>query len=444
MSSVEAGSPPTAPSLRWIRWFVVSLAMAVAVHYLEFKGFFAGAEGLVANSYLTIANATSNESNIRTVAIDDSDFRDYFGMKSPLDPARVVQLVEGVHMAMPKIVGVDILTESSDYHEQHGSPDLRVRLATLGRGMRTVWAAPAEVKERPALAFRAWLLRGEHDESLLAAGTVLGRQAEEIDSRLWGVPVFPLDRDRVVRRLPRRWHDQADRKHKTFAGAVADRYCAHSSSCDSKKRGKSEGDIFISYNSTVSRTPDYFVRNLFDCEWEQAGDGSRRCRAWTWKANSEAMKDLNEKIVLIGGTFGASRDFFDTAEGERTSGLIVNAHAVQAELRGPFISELSPPVTLWLDILVGFSIAYLFGPSSHRHIGRILRPVPRLGQWFRTQADRTGWRVAGSIILAVVVGLLSYPLLGLLDILWFSWIGMVLVGVSWHLVSETRHMRLEH
>ena len=30
------------------------------------------------------------------------------------------------------------------------------------------------------------------------------------------------------------------------------------------------------------------------------------------------------------------------------------------------------------------------------------------------------------------------------DILWVSWVGMLLAGVSLHIVTETRHMRMKH
>jgi hypothetical protein len=310
--------------------------------------------------------------------------------------------------------------------------------------MRTVWAASGDVEKRPQprLAFWRWQFLGEHEESHLNSGDVIGGPAAS-SGALWGIPVFPVDRDRAVRRLPRRWYER-EMPRRTFAGTVADLYCERSHACAERASEHSSepphGDIFVSYGSFVSRTPDYYVRDLFECE--QPVTPGQPCRRWRPKpeSNEDAETNLPGSVVLIGGTFGASRDFFDTPSGERTSGLIVNAHAVAAEIHGPVISEFSPLVTLSLDVLVGLWIAYLFGPTSAHQVGRVLQRALGSPKWL--SADRAEWRVLASLFAVIVLAVLSYPLLHWTHIIWFSWIGMILVGVSWHLVFEMRHTRI--
>lgn len=243
-----------------------------------------------------------------------------------------------------------------------------------------------------------------------------------------------------MRRLPRKWHmrDGGDSREgqiaelptpRSFAGAIAAAFCEKLPPCPSP-----DGDeVFISYGSTVSVQPDYYVRELFECDNPEA----HRCTKWSVKT----AELLANRIVLLGGTFQASRDFHDTPAGSRTPGLIVNAHAVQAEIHGPAVRELGRVVTIALDVLVGLTIGFLFSHNAHAVVTRWLRRVPSLRA--KIHGDQVLWRTVASFGLAIGAAIASVLLL-FVGILWLSWIGMVLVGVSWHIVTETPHMRMLH
>jgi hypothetical protein len=454
----------------WALAALVSAVLALTIHWFEFKGVFAGAEGIIADWYLSLTD-TSRGVKIMTIAIDDEDYSRFFNRTSPLDPTALMEFVRSVHLLGPSVVGVDILTDSPEFRVSYEKG------AALPRGAPTVWAAPGEVRARTPLGFGQWLW-GSHEGLLLAPGNVLGKAAPVVeakhdagrhapghdadeprcegrhivepgvsgDATRWGVPVFPRERDRVVRRLPRCWDDERHDKHRTFAGAVADEYCGRPNECaafettDDGKRRPKGGDLFVSYGSAVSRTPDYFVRDLFECNPKAPEDRPHLCTSWKRKPTEEGSR-IPATIVLIGGTFGASRDFFDTPSGERTSGLVANAHAVNAEIHGPVISELSPFWTLILDFVVGMGIGFVFGPTSHTWLGWLFRrSADTQARW----KHESRWRVVTTIALALALALSSYPLLLLFGILWFTWVGMILVGVAWHLVWETRHMSMQH
>ena len=335
-------------------------------------------------------------------------------------------IVAGVQQAKPLVIGVDILTDSDDFTNPAYARAAQLKTARArlkeNAGVPVVWAASAEPKEGERHHFLPWLF-GEHEELLLTRGKVLGEPATS-DSERWGVPIFPTERDRAVRRLPRRWvehqHQEGVLKRlfhlllgggteepggRTFAGAVVDPFCGSAKPlCKSYRLERDERnkekqvpaghEIFISYGSSVSVTPDYRVRDLFTCTGPTPHvDGQRRlCESLKWDADDTETRLLARSIVLIGGTFGASRDFFDTPGGQRLAGLFVNAHAARAEIDGPVVGELAPLITLGFDVAVGLLISLIFSRDSHVWFGRRLRKVPDAQAWVWVRSDQVVWR----------------------------------------------------
>jgi hypothetical protein len=418
------------------QWFrralLVSIVLAILIHLLEFKGFFAGAEGKVGDLYLELAGAPSPGATIVTVSIDDKDYAEWFDGKSPLDAATLLELVEAVQRSGAVVVGVDILTDSEDYvsPSYEGRTRLNLALSTIGdHKVPVVWAATAVEPTVTRVGFFSWLL-GAHDKVVGAPGKVLGKpvpvRVNELPADRWGSPIYPRDEDRAVRRLPRRWLDrESNASHLSFAAKVAAVYCdRRPDRCAAP--GASE-EVYLSYRSNVSMQPDYRVRDLFGCRLVER----HLCQTWTFNGGDS----LKESIVLLGGTFQVSGDFHDTAAGPNTPGLIVNAHGVQAEVLGLTMHELARPISLMLDLLVGLAIGAVFGAD-----GRWLRWVPG----FKHEAHRSSaWpRTLVTLALAIVAVVASLVFLRW-GILWVSWIGMVVVGVAWHIVWETRHMRMQ-
>jgi CHASE2 domain-containing sensor protein len=412
----------------------LSIVLALGMQGLEYAGVFANAEGIVANWYLADRTTQYSTSRIVTVAIDDLDFKNWFNGKSPLDEETFFRLLEVFPSTQASVIGVDILTDSERYRTVADGK----RLSSLMNGpIPLVLAAEAVAPQEEKTNFALWLL-GHHDELVTRPGNVLGRSVTELqreaEKAKWGIPLFPADLDRTVRRLPRTLLDERNPKPRrptirTFAAAVRAAFCDTSKACDNKKFKNEEqknSEFYISYGQNVSLSADYAVRELFDCMTLGVKNSPQEnlCQEWKWDPTDGAR--LDDAIVLLGGTYGTSRDFFLTPAGQRISGLIMNAHAVHGEIHGPVVKEHERFQIFLLDVWFGLLIAFCFTLTS----------------WL--QPERAWLGAVLSISLAIVaIAFFFVPRLLDSGILWLSWTGILLMGVSWHIVTETRNMRMK-
>jgi hypothetical protein len=403
------------------RTLLTIVFLPVFVHLLEYWAVFAAPEGRVADGYLTRAT-TPRTLKIVTIAIDDDDYREFFDGSSPLDAAALMRLVAAMQGAEPLVIGVDILTESAAYTEAltvgGAGPEPAWTQVDESR-VPVVWAAGIEgAAEVKSVNFIEWMW-GKHDEVYLNAGPVRGRAANTIpeDGINWGVPVFPSEYDRAVRRLSRHWKSlRSGTAHETFAGEIAHIYSG----------GRSDmygDDVFMTWGAIDTATDSHRVRDMFECPARRRGTTGFICEEWTRKPDAGKLEGA---IVLLGGTFGASRDFFPTPLGERTPGLVINAHAVRAEILGPPIGELPRLVTWLIDVCVGVLIVLIFKVRPH--------------------SKDVVWRVVATAVLGVAAAVVSYSVLFVhCHVLWLSWIAMLLTGLMLHiLVSETPQMKMTH
>lgn len=382
--------------------------LAVLSQYPEYRGVFASVQGMAANKYLAWKGA-AEPTDIVTVAIDDEDYRRFFDSKSPLDPTAVMGLVEELRALQPAVIGVDIVTEGWEYREWANRAN---------GGVPVVWAASGRYASKP-VGFFPWLFFGASEELIVIPDKVLGQPITE-STRDWGMPVFPTDDDRVLRRLPRSWlnRNQADsRFDNTWARVVAERYCGPQT-CHN--HGKAE-EVLLAYGSRAPE-PTYAVHDLFTCESPAIpAGGSGICKQWgvsSPEAVAEAKQSLAGKVVLLGGVYGASGDFHSTPGGERTSGLMINALAVRTEIDGPTIVESFRLLGVGFDIAIGLAVGFIF-------------TMPRLN---------LRWKTINSLALMAPVFLLSVLLFWLGDRLWLSWVVMLVSSSAWGIVQENiRH-----
>jgi CHASE2 domain-containing sensor protein len=117
---------------------------------------------------------------------------------------------------------------------------------------------------------------------------------------------------------------------------------------------------------------------------------------------------LRDRIVLLGGTYSEARDTHPTPGGESTSGLMINALAVEAELQGRGVEEFPRLLSLGLDIAYGITVLVLFA---------------------RHEETRTAKRLRYGV--AVVLPIAGSVLLGVLGVLWLSWVPMLIASFAW-------------
>jgi CHASE2 domain-containing sensor protein len=373
---------------------VLTILLAFSMHWLEFHGVFAGAEGQVANAYLRQA-AVTDSVPIITVGIDDDDYRDFFDSTSPLEPAAVIGLVDVLRTSGALVVGVDLLTESSKYEP-----------ARARDWPNVVWAAGAEEADVVSPGYFAWVTGRGHEELRATAGHVLGAPVDP-GATNWGIAVFPRDHDGTVRRAFRTWVSKWDglEYENTLANMVAHAFCAgHSERC-----AQSSGhEVFLRFGASgEGREQGRALRDLVRCT--DPADERNPCERWAFIGENT----LKGAIVLLGGTFAASRDFYDTPLGGGTSGLMLNASAVQAEIAGLGVAEAGRWVSLGLDMVIGWCIVGIF--SIHPFALRR--------------------SIAWSVALAIPAFLAGHLLFSW-GVLWLGWIGMILSGLTLHVVLE--------
>src|SRR5262249_39570172 len=150
--------------------------------------------------------------------------------------------------------------------------------------------------------------------------------------------------------------------------AIVEKYCGETGSPDCSQNASSAEEVFVSYGF---ETPQRFaMRDLVRCPDDKNRPNAPREMESSGLLLDEFVHALHEPhaIVLVGGTFAASRDFYDTPIG-RIPGVLLNAYAVEGALSGLMVSEAPRFLTFVLDVVLGMFIGYLF------HTAKYFRPV---------------------------------------------------------------------
>lgn len=332
------------------RSLIVIVAITLAVFGLEYGGWLRGFE-TTGIDMLFLTKQRKPSENVVIVEITDDDYRDLFNSTSPLDAARVLELVRDIMLAQPKALGVDVDTSSEKYQ----------KVSVPG----VVWARDAE----PVCAERA----GEADKPCGGAervrpGPVLGRTGDEA-AEFSGVVLFPQDYDGLVRRYRRVFEpaagDPAARTRlplDSLPWKVARTYCdrlkegagtpptRESGGCRRVDRVREEIDRSGRGEEMILN----FAGDRYSFQHLSAQSVLTAAARPYWASNSP----LREKVVLLGGHYRAARDEYVTPVGLMT-GVELIANAVESDLSGGGIREVNWLVAVALDILAGLIIYYL-------------------------------------------------------------------------------------
>jgi CHASE2 domain-containing sensor protein len=409
---------------------VLILGMPVLMQYLEYRGFFANAEGYALNVYQRGTWHNEASPRIITIGITQHESELFFGGASPLAPNAVRALVAKIQALGPAVVGVDLITDKErfpNYEEtepQRPWPSDRSKNA-LPSTSPIVWVAGAERPEVERARFILRLFDQEHDLVFARPRSVLSRDPSSPGSGLgfdWGLAVYMYDEDGVVRRLPRQWYVQDDLAFEnTFARQVARAYCRPTpdrsrpdTACMSDD---SNYEAILLFDRDALDGNHYSVRDLFEC----APDHSNVCTDWTFHGRDLRGDPIEweNTVVLLGGDYPDMNDWHRTPIGERTRGLYVNAAAIRTELSSLKLVRSSHFFSLLLDVAVGLLIV-------------VLLKRPKGGTLSR--------RLAHCCLLGVVASFAGWALFEFGHILWVGWVGMVMTGLAWHIVLDVmRH-----
>jgi hypothetical protein len=384
-----------------------ALGLALAMQFVEYFGWVAGPEGKLLDVFLSSGSRAADPKPplFVTIEIDDKDYENCF-IYSPMDPRGINSIVRSVVSAAPKVIGVDIITDSPQKEDE-------AKYENLPKADNIVWAAGAQrsTLDEPQ-TFWDWITG---PQPLAVQPTrVLGKDIDRANVK-WALPVYPRDEDWHVRRLPRRMIVPGGKEKPSWATTIAQLYRGLPE--EAGESGPEE--IFL---ARIPQTiKPYKLSDLFTCTPRQRGQIDI-------VEKPDAIEDFrhsaNGGIVLIGGTFANARDYYPTWQG-MTSGLRINVNAIAAELAGSLITEIKPFPRLVCDLLIGMLIFAVFDfPWKSRSLN--LRIAASLGG------------IGFALLLAAIV-------LYWRNLVWFSIVGIA-IGMVLHVFVEIwkEDLQIEH
>ena len=138
----------------------VAIAVTVAglTWFLEHKGWFDSLEGVAFDFQHNLWSPGSGESSAKIVVvdIDDISYGSCFGGTSPLNEETVLDLVRNVRSVSgpgPKVIGVDLLTESAKYSDLYSHSEFD---PCADNRAQVIWAAVILLGWRPAFNLAGW------------------------------------------------------------------------------------------------------------------------------------------------------------------------------------------------------------------------------------------------------------------------------------------------
>lgn len=232
--------------------------------------------------------AAPKDRQVVIVRITDEDYQKYFGGKSPLDPARVHDILDKIATAGPTVIAVDLNTSAEAFQSFQSAPNWPP----------VIWARDATYSH----------VRGKY----LLSG-VLGRDSPLVPS---GLVTFPLDSGGAVRSYVR-FYDTNVGSAPSLAEEVLKKYSGSERRPPDAPDFKEE--LLINYPGSAES--EYFFRVPVRQLYEMSDQG--RLGKGTFFEN---------KIVILGGDY-AVQDEHDTPVGWMTGSQIL-ASIIETERLG--------------------------------------------------------------------------------------------------------------
>lgn len=336
-------------------WATGFLIVGLVVKYKIVPPFLHSAEASALDSGLR-ALSPLRSSSLRIVAINDNDYKQMFLEQSPLEPQRVLQLIEAVASGHPRVIAVDIDTSGTNWS----------KLVTEERLRR--WPPVVWVRNAPD-----W-------------GTNIGVQpflgGNRLTNALFGVTGLKRGSDGVVRYYRRRLKT-TEGELDSLPWAVVKAYTAKNRDLplspmerqDSRAPGgdSAEGKEDLALN---------FSREAFADSLLSASDVLDAASSEAWLHNGV----FSNKIVVLGGTFQYARDAYETPLG-LVNGVELNAQAIASDLENRQVHDAKEDAIMWLEIGLAEVLAVLV------YVWRDVRPAV----WFCTLLTPT-LAVFGSVV----------------------------------------------
>ncbi len=332
-------------------WVIVGVALAMLV--FDYFGALYSWEMASLDFLLRHKSGNAQSNYIQVVEITDDDYAALFCNRSPLNTCTLRNLILAIAKGEPSVIAVDLDVSESDLPQQIDAE--LPKLAFKSRLPTVVWAQVTEPLREGAEEI---VLK----ETPAACQSAAGAPAPDFER--WGVPLFPLDRDGIVRRY-QRWvkvskcgAEQLSPTLPFAAFRIADPIAAARNADE-----KSADDLIFRF------TGDRYGFDITDAS--HILDGQAACapgpdRAAPCAPASAHTPDFTGKIVLLGGDFTAAHDRYRTPMGER-AGVELMAHAIESEIRGGGFGEANLVYSFLFDLAVGHVLLLFYYWWRPRH-----------------------------------------------------------------------------
>jgi CHASE2 domain-containing sensor protein len=252
---------------------------------------------------------------VTIVSIGEKDYRELFQDSSPLDDARLRQLLEQILRGNPAVLGVDIRTDDKKF----------ASLRTLSGMDKVVWARAANTALHDAIE----------------PGGVLGGGQHKV---LSGLAVFPDDsEDSATRRYQRRVKT-SEGALDTFLWAIVQKFQA--------------APVKAADNSRENFS-------LWDIRYTDAPARPERSASQILAPGFEWKDSIKGEIVLLGGRYDASDRHKTPYEGEM-DGVDVLANAIETEINHRSQASFTWSQLFWLGAVEVPMLLALFHLRPYR------------------------------------------------------------------------------
>ena len=404
------------------------LGITLAVSILETRGYLHGLETYALDRFLRLG-ATQQSRDIVLVTINDGDYKTYFHETSPLCAATLLDAIQRIGRAKPRVIGVDIDTSSTTFEPAPRFPANVIWGRTaqpLGDSARQ---KTARVDGLEAIV-RAGILGGDFHETATRDG-IIATSPESAVAR------FPCDEDGVVRRYARAFYSDkveggATGAKRPAAGRVLSFPCAvalkylRAGAADNGSAAAAEAAYEKLWDEAIHDHESPVIKFVPRPRTDR-GERIGRFQIIPFSAIvenpalTEGKSPMTGRIVLVGGTYGAGRDQCLTPVG-LLAGVELTAEVIDAECKGRFVREASFYLAPALDIAAGLCLVSL--------------------NWY----FRARWMLLVNLALIVFLSVLCSLIALSVAAYWFNFTAVltgVWLHVEWDRAKEAGEMRKE-
>lgn len=302
----------------------ILVVVTLLTAWLSEHGLLRGFESAALDVWLQL-KAPRPVDDLVIVSIDDTDYRELWSRKSPLDRGVLQRLIDAVAAGGPRAVGVDLDTSDETYRD-----------LVVPAGVPFVWAREGIPLAEPEEGGHG------HEGMKFTPGPVLGREGAEVSPEIRSaLALMPQDRDGVIRRyrqrIPVGGEGVAPGEMDTLGQGVVRAVPGH------VEREADHHPLVLNFAGDRYAFPRIAARDVL------AAAGSEGWRT---------AGPLKNKIVLIGGYYRAARDEYITPVGPM-AGVQLVAQAIESELHGGGIRSMSHGLMTILEILSGVLLVWI-------------------------------------------------------------------------------------